>query len=278
RADDLRRLIENRDAAALELRDHRRIVEQPPAVDRCVGDPGVQRLCVVAQARGDPHVVCGVLVAWIVLLYVALHRRIQVLEVRQLGFVELLERAGADLELEERGGRHDNVEAGVAGQELGLEHLVLVEDIVVDLDAVLLLEVTEYLRIDVIRPVVHVDDFVAARSAGAGGQQHQRHREPHGAPQFHGRQGLILELAHRQTLSNRCSRSQELITCRNTSYSASLTMVKAETNGSPSSLTSGSLVRSSRSASSSDRGSPKGSSCALPVMGSLGCKPSTMPR
>src|SRR5690606_16693867 len=46
------------------------------------------------------------------------------------------------------------------------------------------------------------------------------------------------------TLSSRCSRSQELITCRNTSYSDSLTMVNALTNLSPSTRISGAHSRS----------------------------------
>ena len=39
-----------------------------------------------------------------------------------------------------------------------------------------------------------------------------------------------------QTFSSRCSRSQELMTCRNTSYSASLTMVNAAMKASPEQL------------------------------------------
>src|SRR6185437_157458 len=182
------------------------------------------------------------------------------------------ERAGADLELEERGRRHDDIEARVAREELRLQHLVLVVNVVVDLDAVLLLEVLQYLRVDVVRPVVDIDDFVAG--ARAAGEQRRERGNPHRGPQESHRPGP----SHRHTLRSRCSRSQELITCRKTSCSASLTMVKAETNGSPSSRTSGSLWRSSRSASSSERGRPKGRSWALPVMGSLGCSPSTMPR
>ncbi len=53
------------------------------------------------------------------------------------------------------------------------------------------------------------------------------------------------------------------------SHSASLTMVKAETNASPITFTSGSDSRSRRRASSSERGSPNGRSWALPLIGSL---------
>ena len=65
--------------------------------------------------------------------------------------------------------------------------------------------------------------------------------------------GLAARSRH-HTFSSRCSRSQELITCRNTSYSDSLTIVNAATKGSPRMRTSASLSLSCRSASSSERG------------------------
>ena len=57
-------------------------------------------------------------------------------------------------------GRHHDVVARAAGQQLGLEDLVGVEHVVDDLDAGLLGELLDDRRIDVVRPVVDVDDLV----------------------------------------------------------------------------------------------------------------------
>ena len=72
-------------------------------------------------------------------------------------------RPACDLALEEEAGGHDDVVAGAAGEQLGLEHLVGVEDVVVDLDAGLLGEVLEDRLVDVVRPVVDVDDALLRR-------------------------------------------------------------------------------------------------------------------
>src|SRR6266404_8908536 len=224
----------------------------------------------------------------------------------------------------------------MAGEELGLEDLVRVEHVVVDVDAVFVLEIGHHRGLDIVGPVVDVEDLLGYRSGGAmrrrvrasraGGKHHRlgcaeakgsgsadhdasilyssgralRRRRPQPihslqpacceagkghalCPRARYRQWVGLRkgpqaLSANQTFSSRCSRSQELITCRNTSYSASLTRVKASTNASPKSFTSGSLARSARKASSSERCRPNGRSCALPTIGSLGCTASTMPR
>src|SRR6266404_5351452 len=170
----------------------------------------------------------------------------------------------------------------MAGEELGLEDLVRVEHVVVDTDAVFVLEIGNHRRLDVVGPVVDVENLLAGRRGGpgrsrarasrAGGKQRGQSCAEAKGP------GRADHDAIDHTFSSRCSRSQELITCRNTSYSASLTRVKASTNASPKSFTSGSLARSARKASSSERGRPNGRSCALPTIGSLGCTASTMPR
>src|SRR5690606_21328124 len=80
------------------------------------------------------------------------------------------------------------------------------------------------------------------------------------------------------TFSSRCSRSHELITCMKTSLSASFTMVKAATNGSPSNWISSLLSRRLRSAESSEHGSENGRSCAQPVIGSEGLRFSSVQR
>ena len=79
-------------------------------------------------------------------------------EVGQLRLVELLEDAGLDLARQEVGGRHDDVVAAAAGEQLGLEDLVGIEDVVDDLDAGFLGEVLDDRLVDVVGPVVDVDD------------------------------------------------------------------------------------------------------------------------
>ena len=78
------------------------------------------------------------------------HVRVEVLQIRQLGFVELLENARGDLALQERGRGHDNVIVRMTGQHLGFEDLVRIEHIVVDLDAGLLREVRQHGGVDVV--------------------------------------------------------------------------------------------------------------------------------
>src|SRR5438105_1815920 len=157
----------------------------------------------------------------------------------------------------------------MARQQLGLEYLVGIEDIVVDLDTGLAGELLEHAGLDVVGPVVHVEDLVLlGRRAGCrrGGTLTRGRRLGTSATacQHHAQTQCTQNVFHRlplyniQTFSSRCSRSHELITCRNTSYSASFTIVNADTNGSPSSFTRGCDSRSLRSASSKDRGSPKG--------------------
>src|SRR4029077_1267747 len=116
-------------------------------------------------------------------------------------------------------------------------------------NAVLLLEVLDHRGLDVVRPVEYVEDLLVAAGRGlvragvgaAGGQQQRRTRRAdyqtsgntaHACsyisvlPGLRRRPGIGRAAIRRYTLSSRCSRSQELMTCRNTSYSASLTMVK----------------------------------------------------
>ena len=54
--------------------------------------------------------------------------------------------------------RHDDVIAAAAGQQLGLQDFVGIEDVVDDLDAGFLGEIGNDRLVDVVRPVVDVDD------------------------------------------------------------------------------------------------------------------------
>jgi hypothetical protein len=103
--------------------------------------------------------------------------RVEVAVVRQLGAVDRLEYAGLDLPAQELHRRHHQVIARAAGEQLGLEHFVAVEDVVGDLDAGLLFELRDGVLGDVIRPVV--DEQVAAglRLAGERRRSEQRQRK-----------------------------------------------------------------------------------------------------
>jgi len=99
-------------------------------------------------------------------------RLVEVPQVAELRLVELLMHVRLDLAVQERGGRGDQVVAGVARQQLGLEHLVRIEDVVVDLDAGFLGELGDDVGRDVVGPVVDVQDlFLLSRLAAASGQQ-----------------------------------------------------------------------------------------------------------
>ena len=72
--------------------------------------------------------------------------------VGELALVERLEDTGLDLAREEGPAGHDHVVAGAAGEQLGLEDVVGIEDVVDDLDAGLGLEFGEDLLVDIVGP------------------------------------------------------------------------------------------------------------------------------
>ena len=132
--------IQHVDAAVLEPGELLRLEHDVPGghrrFDRAVGFEHVARLLdVVADAGRAPHVIDGVLVAGIVDREPLRDLRPDIAEIGQLRLVELLEHAGLDLALEEIGGRHHDVVAGFAGEQLGLQRLVGIEGVVADLDA-----------------------------------------------------------------------------------------------------------------------------------------------
>ena len=139
---------------------------------------------VVADAGRAPHVVDGVLVAGIVGLQTLGDVGPHVDEVGQLRLVELLEHAGLDLAGEEVRRRHDHVVARLAGEQLGLENLVGVEDVVDDLDPGFLGEILQDLGIDIVRPVVDVDDFVL-RCDRKGARREDRSKACRGQETLH---------------------------------------------------------------------------------------------
>ena len=88
--------------------------------------------------------------------------RIEIFQIRQQALVELPVHPRLHFALEEGSSRHDDVVVGVPGKELDLHHLVRLVDVVMHLDAGLLLEVADDRGADELRPVVDVQDFSEA--------------------------------------------------------------------------------------------------------------------
>jgi hypothetical protein len=145
-----------------------------PAIDRNVAKRGLDLVHVVADPGRAPHVVDGIFIAGIVFAETLHDVGPHVGEVRQLGLVELLEDACLDLAGEERPGRHHDVIARTAREQLGLQHFIGVEDVIDDLDTGFLGEVLEDGIVDVVGPVVDVDHALLG-TRGAGRKKHGRH-------------------------------------------------------------------------------------------------------
>ena len=73
-------------------------------------------------------------------------------EIGKRRFVEFAINPGVQLPIEEILGWQHDIVIGMAGQELGLEHLVVVVGVVANLDAGLFLEVGDRIGRDVIHP------------------------------------------------------------------------------------------------------------------------------
>ncbi len=152
----------------MNLRDLRRIEYVIPGIDCRVRPEDVARLFdVVADPGRAPHVVDRILIAGIVARQPVGDLGPRIDEVRQFRLVELLENACSDLAGEEITGRHHDVVAGFAGQQLCLQCIVGVEGVVADLYPGLFGEIVENRRVDIVRPVVEIDDAFLLR-AGAG--------------------------------------------------------------------------------------------------------------
>lgn len=114
-----------------------------------------------------PHVVHRILVARVVLGGALLDDVPRVGDVGQLRPVQLPEDACLDLAGQEIGAWHDDVVAGATSEQLGLEDLVGIKDVVDDLYARLPGEGVDDRRLQVVRPVVKVNDFVASARTGS---------------------------------------------------------------------------------------------------------------
>ena len=115
--------------------------------------------------------------------------RIEVLQVRQLRLVERQVGAGRDLPRHKRAGRrHDDIVAGMAGEQFRFEHLVAVIDVVGDRDAGFLREIGDRVGRDVVGPVIDVQPlFLGGRAATAHGRDKRGGRGPEKGSALHDR-------------------------------------------------------------------------------------------
>jgi len=107
-----------------------------------------------------------------------------------VGFVEFLEDAGLDLPLQEICGWHDYVVTGFSREQLGLERLIGIKRIVLDLDTGILCKVFKNLGVDIVGPVIDIHHTPALGRrrvdegcANAERQRGSRQNAMHGAPQ-----------------------------------------------------------------------------------------------
>jgi hypothetical protein len=99
-------------------------------------------------------------------------RRPHVDEVGEERLVEGLKGAGLDEAHDVGVGRNDDVVAGSAGEQLRLDDLVVVVDVVDDADAGLGGELVEDRLLDIVGPVIDIDDAVLSeRKSAAGGEK-----------------------------------------------------------------------------------------------------------
>ncbi|MNL52967.1 hypothetical protein D3C87_1761820 [compost metagenome] len=96
---------------------------------------------------------------------------IEIAQIGQLGLVEFEDQASLDLALEEIARGHDDVIARIAGQQLGIDDLVIVIDVVIDLDAGLRLEIGDGVLGDIVGPVVDVEHRLLLRKGRARSQK-----------------------------------------------------------------------------------------------------------
>ena len=197
----LLRRVEDLDAAAVELRGDIRIEDQRQAVARRRMFPkrperAIEHRRVVAEAGHAPQIRHAVSIAGIGRRGERQHVRIEICQIRQFRLVERQIGAGRDLPRHERAGRrHDDVVAGMAGEQLGFEHLVAVIDIVGDRDAGLLGEIRDRVGRDVVGPVIDVQPLFL----GGGTERPKRGENATGKPWRTARRCMMRGIQQRRT-------------------------------------------------------------------------------
>src|SRR5471032_3379696 len=156
--------VEYRYTASLELRDVFRFEQDVPVIQRDVlAEDLLDLRDVVAKASGAVRPRYRVLVTRIGARDQLHESWVEVFEVGEFGFVERGEDPCRDLLAGIVAGGHNDVIARIAGEQLGLQRVVAVVVVVLDLDATLLLEVRNRVFRDVVRPVVYVELSVFRR-------------------------------------------------------------------------------------------------------------------
>src|SRR5262245_45321144 len=147
-----------------------------PAIDlACGAKPFAHCLDIVSDTRGTPHVVDSKLVARIVDTQALGDIRPDVAQIFELALVELLENTSFYLPLQKIGGRHYHIVTGFSGKQLRLECLVSIEGIVLNFDAGFFCKVLQDFGIDVIRPIVDINDALVLRGDRCNYSQHKNY-------------------------------------------------------------------------------------------------------
>src|SRR5262245_5710407 len=143
--------IQHMDSAIPEFCKIVRLEDDIPAVDLAIRTKAfAHSLHVESDAGCAPHVVDGVLIAWVVSPETARHFWPDISKIFKLALIKLLKDARLDLPLEEVTGRDDDVVTRFPGEKLGFECLIGIKGVVLHLYAGFLREIFEDLRFDIV--------------------------------------------------------------------------------------------------------------------------------
>ncbi len=192
------------EASALALAGSNSSAELP--VERAGAQRRFHHRRVVAHARGAPEIGHAEPVARIGIRGGGEDLRIEIAVIGQLGLVDRLIDLRLDLAREiGRGRRHDQVIARAAGQQLRLQHLVAVIDVVVHVDAGLVLESRDRVGRDIVGPVVDVEElFLGARGRRGEHDTEDQRYEAGG----HGRTHSAADPAHQRSPGRSVGRTE----------------------------------------------------------------------
>nr|GEU28454.1 hypothetical protein [Tanacetum cinerariifolium] len=178
------RRVEERHAARLDLGRVFRIEHQVPRVlgHRHAAQRGLDLVDIDADGGIAPQPVHQVFVAGIDAGQLGLDGRVEVFQVGQLGLVQLAQQLAVDLQARPLRGGHHDVVARFAGDELGVQDFVVIENIITDFDAGFFFKVFDRVFGDVVGPVIDVEDFFLGRLRACvadhqTGANHQRANE-----------------------------------------------------------------------------------------------------
>ena len=146
------------------------VEHSPPA-----GDGFIHHLGVVNDAHGTPGVGYGVLVLRIEAQGLVL--RIDEVIVGDGAVIQLCQHPLVDKPPDHVIGGYDHVEIRAAGLEQGVQRLVALRRLIVDMDTGLGLKFADKRLVDILAPAAHVDNTPLLTAAAAAGQQHHGHHD-----------------------------------------------------------------------------------------------------